>query len=390
MLEDSTVTPSGQTDPSHSPKHVAGRWAAALASGDLDSVMNSYSPVATLHASAEVILGPGNIRRYWDGFVRLNGAEASVSGGANGLVTLTWPSAGETGEAETSRLRIRHGKVTEQWVGDVHSSIGALAAVPIEMSVSGTVPSSDREVVLDAIDKMLEILDEPVLHVRVRLERSSDHSRVLPVSLRASIDLKGDAVRAHVTAENTRAAAVALEHRLRERLRRRGERRAARQHRGASSGAGEWRHGDATAARTPYFPRPVDERQVVRFKTFAPTISTVEEAMFDLDSMDYDFYLFVELDTNTDAFVSRGNHESASGDGARVQYLRGVSSGEGSAIEGVEVDLSRAPVLSLGAAQDRLDRGDSARIFFEDADSGRGHVLYRRYDGHYGLIVPAD
>ena len=29
-------------------------------------------------------------------------------------------------------------------------------------------------------------------------------------------------------------------------------------------------------------------------------------------------------------------------------------------------------------------------VFFRDADSGRGHVLYRRYDGHYGLIVPVD
>jgi hypothetical protein len=24
-----------------------------------------------------------------------------------------------------------------------------------------------------------------------------------------------------------------------------------------------------------------------------------------------------------------------------------------------------------------------------DADSGRGGVLYHRYDGHYGLIAPA-
>ena len=28
--------------------------------------------------------------------------------------------------------------------------------------------------------------------------------------------------------------------------------------------------------------------------------------------------------------------------------------------------------------------------FFLDAESGRGNVLYRRYDGHSGLITPAD
>jgi hypothetical protein len=27
-------------------------------------------------------------------------------------------------------------------------------------------------------------------------------------------------------------------------------------------------------------------------------------------------------------------------------------------------------------------------VFFIDAASQRDHVIYRRYDGHYGLIVP--
>jgi hypothetical protein len=29
-------------------------------------------------------------------------------------------------------------------------------------------------------------------------------------------------------------------------------------------------------------------------------------------------------------------------------------------------------------------------LFFVDAERGRGAVLYHRYDGHYGLIAPAD
>ena len=28
-------------------------------------------------------------------------------------------------------------------------------------------------------------------------------------------------------------------------------------------------------------------------------------------------------------------------------------------------------------------------VFFGNAASGRGNVIYRRYDGHYGLIEPA-
>jgi hypothetical protein len=29
-------------------------------------------------------------------------------------------------------------------------------------------------------------------------------------------------------------------------------------------------------------------------------------------------------------------------------------------------------------------------VFFRNHDTGRANVVYRRYDGHYGLIVPAD
>jgi hypothetical protein len=28
-------------------------------------------------------------------------------------------------------------------------------------------------------------------------------------------------------------------------------------------------------------------------------------------------------------------------------------------------------------------------VFFRDPTTGRGSVLYHRYDGHYGLLVPA-
>jgi Sigma 54 modulation/S30EA ribosomal protein C terminus len=28
--------------------------------------------------------------------------------------------------------------------------------------------------------------------------------------------------------------------------------------------------------------------------------------------------------------------------------------------------------------------------FFRDATTGRGNVVYRRYDGHFGLLAPAE
>jgi hypothetical protein len=55
----------------------------------------------------------------------------------------------------------------------------------------------------------------------------------------------------------------------------------------------------------------------------------------------------------------------------------------------VEVDRASAPALTEAEAIDRLDLSGSPFVFFVDSADGRGRVLYRRYDGHYGLITPA-
>jgi hypothetical protein len=46
--------------------------------------------------------------------------------------------------------------------------------------------------------------------------------------------------------------------------------------------------------------------------------------------------------------------------------------------------------LELDTARELLDEGDLPFVFFVDPLTRRGRVLYRRYDGHYGLIVPSD
>jgi Sigma 54 modulation/S30EA ribosomal protein C terminus len=53
------------------------------------------------------------------------------------------------------------------------------------------------------------------------------------------------------------------------------------------------------------------------------------------------------------------------------------------------VPLPRARRLTLPAALGVLDHSDAPFVFFANTDTGRGNVLYRRHDGHYGLITPA-
>jgi hypothetical protein len=55
----------------------------------------------------------------------------------------------------------------------------------------------------------------------------------------------------------------------------------------------------------------------------------------------------------------------------------------------VTVSEMPAPRLSLTEAAARLDASGQPFLFFVNAETGRGNVIYHRYDGHYGLIGPA-
>ena len=58
--------------------------------------------------------------------------------------------------------------------------------------------------------------------------------------------------------------------------------------------------------RPSYFPRPADERRVIRRKSFAMTPCTVDEAALQIELLDYNFHLFTEKGSATAAVLYRG------------------------------------------------------------------------------------
>lgn len=48
------------------------------------------------------------------------------------------------------------------------------------------------------------------------------------------------------------------------------------------------------------------------------------------------------------------------------------------------------PELTVAEAMERLAADRETFVFFVNALTGRGNVIYRRYDGHYGLVTPAE
>jgi hypothetical protein len=207
-----------------------------------------------------------------------------------------------------------------------------------------------------------------------------------PAIAQANLDVNGVLVRAQVAAPTMREAIDLLQYRLRDRLEHLKEHWEAR--RGgrpvtAAPEAGEWRHISVPTHRPDYFPRPMEEREVVRRKTFALAEESLDEAIFELESMDYDFHLFTDVDTGQDSVVYRA--------GPTGYRLAGVRPPGGERVSATPVTLSeqRAPMLSVSEAIKRLELAGLPFVFFVDSGTGRAAVLYHRYDGHYGVITPA-
>lgn len=235
----------------------------------------------------------------------------------------------------------------------------------------GDVRDADVEHALDRLERLLEKIGEPILFARLKLSHLPDSGRARPAVAQATVDINGDVVRAHTAGETVRHATDELRERLRSQL----EQRSHRQRLGRGVVLPDWRVTD----RPEHVELPIEERELVRRKTFAIGDMTAEEAAFDMEQLDHDFFLYVDLKTGLDAVVRRGEGEY------RVHFAG--STPENPPPGFVFTDV-RPSELSVDDATRRMETTGQRNLFFINAETGRGNVIYQRYDGNYGLISP--
>ncbi|HEY7222826.1 MAG TPA: sigma 54 modulation/S30EA ribosomal C-terminal domain-containing protein [Micromonosporaceae bacterium] len=261
----------------------------------------------------------------------------------------------------------------------------------LEVVVRGDLPDDIADYARDRIARLGDDIAEPVLHTRIRLTHQPDPGIDRPIRAQANIVLKRRFVRAQVSGRSGPEAVNLLKDRLRERLTRHAPNWEARRggHPRGQSAAGpapephEWRHDAQPSQRPPYYPRPPEDRQIIRHKSFTPRRISAEEAAWEMDQLDYGFHLFTDEQTAHDAVVFRD-----SANGYRLQRLTEGPPPAGTDTS-ITLDPRPAPQLSLDEARERLDLSDARFVFFLDPRTKQGCVLYHRYDGHYGLITPA-
>ncbi|HEU0087653.1 MAG TPA: sigma 54 modulation/S30EA ribosomal C-terminal domain-containing protein, partial [Pseudonocardiaceae bacterium] len=215
--------------------------------------------------------------------------------------------------------------------------------------------------------------DVPVRDVRVRLSAHRDPAVHFPVVAQGNADVAGHPVRAQVHAATAWEAIAALQARLGDQIDR------------ARRAAESWQPAAPPSPRVAWFPRPPAARQIVRYKPWQLALLGVDDAVAEMERRDYGFYLFTEAGNGQDSVVYRCGPT-----GYRLAQVLPAPQRLARYTVPLTCYDRPAPELRTVEAAELLGMSEVPFLFFRDTASGRGRVLYRRYDGHYGLICPGE
>jgi ribosome-associated translation inhibitor RaiA len=365
------------------PEKVAAAWTRHMTTGDVESAVALCAPNVVLHTGTCKKKGHAAISVELDAWP-YTGAEIDpidTSGeGDLGTIRMTWPGWGPD---RTVVLHIEHGEITEAGIDGAPAEAPEAAAEPVavEATATGLVTDWAKRYAVEKVQHIAADAVGPVLFARVKLRHLSDPAARRPALAEAMLDVNGRAVRAHTAAATMTEAIDELADRLWRRL-------DAVPHwsrtEGVPPAAGEWRHDNRPSPRVTWFERPPDERQLVRRKAVADEPLSIDEAVFDMDLLDYDFYLFNDLASGQDALVRRTGETQVD-----LFLLHPDDIEPPVSTTPVMIHPTAPPTLTAQQAEEWLDVTEEPLVFFTDIATGRGCVLYQRYDGHRGLVAPA-
>lgn len=254
----------------------------------------------------------------------------------------------------------------------------------LELRFSGPVWHAEVDYARTKLSAALLHASQPVLLARARLTMHRDPALARPAVAQVNVDMNGHPIRCQVSRPSMTEAVDALHDCLIMRMQRAAEHWEAIRGSRPVEEPDEWRHTRRVVERPEYFPRPLDERRTVRHKTFTPVGATVDEAAFDMDMLGYSFHLFTESGSGQVSVLYRG------AEGLRLLQLEPHPELVTPGATPVTISRLGSPLLTEQEATERLEQTAWPFVFFQDAATGRGSLLYHRYDGDYGLITPAD
>jgi hypothetical protein len=185
----------------------------------------------------------------------------------------------------------------------------------------------------------------------------------------ANFEFKGQPVRAQVGARFFAEASALLVARLGEQLARLADPRQAR----------PW---PPQRPRPEPVHQPPAQRRIARTKHYQLTHCDVEQAALLMDVGDHDFYLFTDTASEQDAVIYRVGPT-----GYRLARLDGLVPPQPRTVLPVTVNVHPVGRYTPAEATTQLSNTELRFVFFRHTHTNRAAAVYRRYDGHYGLIA---
>ena len=253
------------------------------------------------------------------------------------------------------------------------------------VTARGKVTDAQKDHARERVGALDRCVSDPVLGARVMLRCERNPRLERPARAEAELNVNGHMLRGRVASATMSQAIDQLGTHLERQLHGFVDRRARLERRAGEPRLGEWHHGASSPLHPSFHPRPVEERSIVRRKTFALGAIDPLQAIGDLLDLDHDFYLFHDAETGADAVVYHrddGRIGLIYPDATRQRLPAG---------EGPVWETSRfSEPITLEAAVAEMNALAHRFMFFINAETARGNVIYLRYDGNYGLIEPAE
>ena len=258
----------------------------------------------------------------------------------------------------------------------------AAETAQVRVETHGRVPNGSAELAEAKVGSLLRAAAEPVLSARVTLAVAADPAVARPAVAQATIDMNGRVLRAQAAGQTMRAAIEQMADRLRVRLG-----RAARNW-AALRGTIPWParrmaapgHPGPPAPVLPQARRPAGGHQPRQLRGPAGDPGRGDRRAGPAG---------LRLPPVHRAVDRAGQRDLPDRGGYRLAMAHPKPGRLGPLPGSVTVSQLSAPRLSVREAAERLDAAGQPFTFFTDADTGRGCVVYHRYDGHYGLLVPS-
>ncbi|MFG1609734.1 hypothetical protein [Actinoplanes sp. NPDC049265] len=235
----------------------------------------------------------------------------------------------------------------------------------------------DADAARRAVARAVEEIERPVDGPVLRLTVHSGGARPPLVVVQVNAKLGGRLVRSQAAASTIEDAVHRTVDGLRRRMRRLDRHLRAEAAGEVSPVLHRWRV-PFLAAPVGLVARPALPATLIRTKTCPAVIHHVGAAACIMELRDYPFHLFLEDTTLSPAVLCHGG----------VTGLHLIRSVAGAATSPVTASSRLAVPIRVAEAVRTLNAEPAwPFLFFLDPASGHGRVLYRRYDGHLGLLI---